>query len=145
MSINQLIINFHDFLISCWPSISRIVEELNWDDNPYFIENWIQANWELIVEVQILESGDFLVPYGYERSSECRYTKKGSNLTHRVICKQKNQPEYRYGFLCFVTNNDGVFKLEPPFDFIDVEDLCTGARLSLAFDDVEFFIEKIKQ
>lgn len=72
MSINPLIINFHSFLISCWPSISKIVEELNWDDNPYFIENWMQANWELIVEGQILESENLLVPYGYESSSECR-------------------------------------------------------------------------
>jgi hypothetical protein len=144
MSINQLIINFHSFLIACWPNLSKILEQLDWDESPYFLENWIQANWELIVEKQALESGELLVPYGYDSSSGCRYTFKGEKLTHRVTCKKKGQSESQYNFLCFVSKGDGVFKIEPPFDFIDVEDVNTGDRLSLTFDEVDYSIETIR-
>lgn len=143
MSINQLIVNFHSFLIACWPNILEIMEQLNWDDSPYFLDNWMQANWELIVEQQALESGHLLVPYGYDSSSGCRYTSKDEKLTHRVKCKKKGQLESRYNFLCFVSKSNGAFKIEPPFDFIDVEDYKTGDRLSLAFDEVDFSVEKI--
>jgi hypothetical protein len=42
-----------------------------------------------------------------------------------------------------VSKSNGAFKIEPPFDFIDVEDYKTGDRLSLAFDEVDFSVEKI--
>lgn len=144
MSINQLIINFHSFLIACWPNLSKILDQLDWDESPYFLDNWMQANWELIVEMQTLDAGQLLVPYGYGSSSGCRYTCRDAKLTHRVTCKKKCVPEYQYNFLCFVSKRDGVFKIEPPFNFIDVEDVKTGDRFSLAFDEVDFSIEKIK-
>ncbi len=143
MSINQLIINFRSFLIACWPNISKILEQLDWDGSPYFLDNWMQANWELIVETQTLELGQLLSPYGYKSSSKCRYTYKNAKLTHRVTCKKNGSSEPQYNFLCFVSKKDGVFKIEPPFDFIDVEDIKTGDRLSLAFGEMDFSIEKI--
>ena len=144
MPVNNLIINFHGFLVACWPNISKVLEQLDWDESPYFLDNWMQANWELIVEEQALESGRLLVPYGYNSSPRCRYTCKDGKLTHRVICRKKGQLESRYNFLCFVSKENGVFKVEPPFDFISVEDVENGERLRLAFDEVHFSIEKMR-
>lgn len=145
MSINQLIINFRSFLIACWPSMSEILEQLDWDESPYFLDDWIQANWELMVEKQILDPGQLLVPYGYCSSPECRYTYKDENLTHRVTCKKNGQPVPQYNFFCFVAKSDGVSKIEPPFDFVNVEDFKTGDRLSLPFKDVDFLVQEVMQ
>jgi len=143
MSVDYFIMSFHRFLIDCWPSISLVLERLDWEKAPYFLENWMQANWELIVEEQALESGELLAPYGYNSSVGCRYTRKDAKLTHEIICKKKGKSGFKYKFLCFVSIDNGVFRIEPPFDFVDVEHVETGDRLSLAIDEVEFFVEKL--
>lgn len=93
MSIDKLIVNFRGFLIACWPNIFEVLRCLDWDESPCFLEDWMQANWELMVEKQILESGQFLEPYGYSNSQKCRYASKNEKATHRIVCK-KNGNEY---------------------------------------------------
>lgn len=143
MSISQLVINFRNFLIASWPRILQILEDLDWDDLPYFLDIWIQANWELLVEKQALNPDLLLAPYGYDSSPGCRYSKRGVRATHRVTCHKKGQLEPRYFFLCFVSKVEGAFKIKPPFDFIDVEDTKTGERLSIALQEVEFAVDQI--
>lgn len=143
MSINQLIINFHSILVSSWPSMSKILEHLDWDESPYFLNDWMQANWELMVEKQALGQGQFLAPYGYDSSAGSRYTYKDCKLTHQVTCKKKGKPTSQYYFLCFVSKLDGAFKIEPPFDFIDVVHIETKDILTLALEEVEFSIVPI--
>lgn len=143
MSEYQLITNFRNFLIISWPSLMKIMEHLDWDDSPYFLDEWMQANWELLVEMHILEAGQLLAPYGYNNSPACRYTQKDNSLTHRVICKKKSDSEFRHIFLCFKSKTGKTFKIEPPFDFVGVEDIETGDRLSVEFEGLEFSVEPI--
>lgn len=51
----------------------------------------------------------------------------------------------RYKLLCFVSKDKGAFKIEPPFDIVDIEDIETGNRSNVAFDQIDFSIEKILQ
>lgn len=119
------------------------MRQLDWDESPYFLDNWMQANWELLVEMQAVGAGMFLAPYGYSKSSECRYTHKNSTHTHIVRCKLKNELEFRYNVMCFLSRKNEEFKIEPPFDFVDVEDVHTLQRLCLAFTDLDFSVEKL--
>ncbi|MEQ5777157.1 hypothetical protein J4E05_16665 [Thalassospira sp. NFXS8] len=143
MNINQLIFNFRGFLISSWSNVMEILEHLDWDNSPYFLDDWMQANWEFFVEKRALESEQFLVPYGGNSSSECRYTDKGRVLTHRVTCKKKGESKSQYYFFKFVTKDDGCIRIWSPFDYIYVEDIKTGDRFYLAFDEVEFSVDQI--
>jgi hypothetical protein len=97
--MNESILNFRDFLNQSWPSLHKVLDCLDWDENPYFVEYWIQANWEILVENQALESGDVLEPYGYGKSPGDRYLEREKIATHRVIC-EKNQCRMRNIYFC---------------------------------------------
>jgi len=62
MSIEEMVLNFRDFLNASWSSIRKILYILDWDGDSYFLDDWIEANWELLVDRQI--SNAVLVPYG---------------------------------------------------------------------------------
>ena len=142
MPVHQLILNFQQFMLACWPQLTRVMQSLDWDDDPYFVDNWIQANWELMVEKQLGIEGVSLLPYGYNTSPGSRYTRVGASATHRVICKLKDS-ENRLAFLSFISKVGGELKLEPPFDNVCVKNLNTNETTSWLIGDVEFFIDKI--
>ena len=143
MQINQLIDNFRCFLLSCWPQFLKLQCQINWDESPYFTDDWLQANWELMVEYQALKHEQYLAPYGYNHASDCRYLNKGKVCTHRVACKEINKEEVFY-FLCLVTKSDDGCAIRPPFDFIDVEDKVTGKRTSIPLKNATFYIEPVQ-
>jgi len=144
MLIYGLIANFRDFLNTGWSSVEKVMEHLEWDESPYFYDEWIQANWELLVEKHILKPGQLLAPYGYNSSPECRYSIKGGVLTHRVVCKKKGGFDFQYIFLCFKSRTGTEFKIEPPFDYVGVEDIETRDRSSVAFEELEFSVHSIE-
>lgn len=59
MPVHQLIVNFQQFMLACWPQLTQVMQSLDWDNDPYFVDNWIQANWELMVEKQLGIEGLF--------------------------------------------------------------------------------------
>ena len=142
MSANQLISNFQKFILACWPQLSVIMENLDWDNDPYFVESWIQANWELMVEKQVLDNGHLLLPYGYDVKPECRHTNRGKAATHRVIATVKNESK-KYSFLSFTSKNSGAAKFDMPLEFVSVKDLSTGDISQIQLDKVEFSVESL--
>ena len=141
--MNESILNFRDFLNQSWPSLHKVLDCLDWDENPYFVEYWIQANWEILVENQALESGDVLEPYGYGKSPGDRYLEREKIATHRVICEKKSESNERYIFLCFLTKIEGNGVIVPPFDYANAKDFKTNEILSLPIQTVNLTIERI--
>jgi hypothetical protein len=142
MTAHQLILNFQQFILACWPQLSMVMEHLDWDDDPYFIDYWFQANWELMVEKQLGNAEVVLAPYGYDASPNSRYTKVGTKSTHRVLCKVEGVTG-KYVFMSFVSEDDGNRKLEPPFDRISAKEVSGGEIFLFDLGDVEFELEKI--
>jgi len=143
MSIQNLITNYQYFLIHSWPYVSKTLDLLDWDATPHFLDHWMQANWELLVEKHIMSTNQFLAPYGYVIVSGGRYTNRHVKITHRVICNSKSDLSTSYYFLCFLTETDCGHKIEPPFDFISVENVETRLRSVIAFDDIEFSLNML--
>lgn len=143
MSIYQLMVSFRNFLNSSWPSVMETMEEHDWDDSPYFLDQWIQANWELLVEKHILEPKQLLVPYGYNSSPGCRYSHKEDKSTHRVVCKKKGDADFGYIFLCFESKMKGAYSISPPFDYASIKNIKEGTILDVDFKALEFAIEPI--
>lgn len=144
MSIEEIILNYRNFLIISWACISEILYELDWDQSPYFLDEWMQANWELLVEKQI-DQAYILASYGYDSSPECRYSDEDSLVTHHIVCWEKNNTQgTKYIFLCFVTKEGEVYKIAPPFNFVDVENSATGNREVLPLSKISFTVEQIE-
>lgn len=137
-----MLINFQQFMLNSWPQMDQIMRGLDWDNDAYFIDRWIQANWELMVEKQI-DAGDItLPPYGYDSNPNSRYTRAGVVADHRIVCKLKKNQE-KYAFLGFTSKAGDKLKLEPPFDYVCVVELNSKIINSFYVGEVDFFIEKI--
>lgn len=142
MKPNQIILNFHKFILACWPQINIILKNLDWDDDPYFIDHWLQSNWELLVESQLLESKGFLHPYGYDINPECRQTTVGAIATHRLIVILKAK-KIRYEFVNFIAASANGNSCEPPFDKVGVRDLVNGDITYIPLELVDFDVEAL--
>lgn len=143
MSIEEIVLNYRRFLIESWPSLSRVLDNLDWDQYPYFLENWEQANWELLVEGQVGEKYR-LPPYGFARSPNARYLNQGTESTHQIIClKQEKSLKTKYRFLCFSTvDSEGANKIAPPFDCVNVENFGDKERFVLPLKNLGFTIDQ---
>lgn len=143
MPIEKLLLNFQKFLLVCWPQLNQIMERLDWDDNPYFIDHWIQANWELLVEQQL--GGSVMLPaYGYDASSNARYTCKEITPSHYIAC-ESNSTHGLLGFVCFTTKSGDGFSLSPPFDTVCVKSVETNEMSYLPLDTVRFSLVHLIQ
>ncbi|RUO79862.1 hypothetical protein CWI84_09555 [Idiomarina tyrosinivorans] len=139
MSETGLILNFQNFIVSCWPHLNCIMRDLDWDNEPYFIEDWLQANWELLVEKHLGVDGVLLPSYGYEADTSNRYKKTGTNPSHKIMCSQFNS-ENKYLFLSFISKNGNALSIEPPFDYLKVKDDQNNVNF-IKSDGVKFYLE----
>ena len=158
MDVNIIIQNFRLFILSAWDTLAFFNENLSADAREESLNNWLQANWELLVETNICKTNEFLEVYGYGAdcngaSSRVCYSDKLP--THRVICNPLNDipvkdeitKEMRVitgmtfdGFM----NWDGkYYQISPPFDHV----LLTNneneilVRISEVFFDTEKILE----
>lgn len=142
MQIQKLILNYRNFLLGGWASLSEVLAILDWDSSPYFIDEWMQANWELLVERQI-EGEIGLLPYGFDHSDRAKYLHTNKKSTHRITCSPREEIEKKYTFLCFTSKVGDGFENGPPFDYVYVEDSLTKMRFSIPLDDLSFAVESL--
>ena len=45
---------FKDFLNAAWPHLEKAMEEHDWDDG-LFIDDWVQMNWEMLIERELFD------------------------------------------------------------------------------------------
>ena len=45
---------FRDFLIATWPHLDKAMEEHDWEDDLDLSDDWIQMNWKMFVERELL-------------------------------------------------------------------------------------------
>ena len=65
-------------------TFDQLMSNHDWDDDGSFIREWLQVNWEFLVERELLEKKGFLKPYTY---SNHRITFPNAVATHVIICK----------------------------------------------------------
>lgn len=136
MPLEKLLLNFQQFLSSSWVQLNKVMEFIDWDNDPYFIDTWMQANWELLVEQQL--EGDIKLPsYGYDSSSKARYTNIGIKPSHHIVCELKGVTAPQK-FLCFTSKNDSEVSLKPPFNTVSVKCIKTNKISYLPLKEVEF-------
>lgn len=131
MTINKVLEGFVSLLCLYWPNIEQLIST---DSTGSFKDDWLQANWELIVGRQLMSSNMYLEVYG--DGADCngassRVTFPEKDATHSIILKSNSEDkvydilgEKYIGskdddiiFQKFVTvKKDGWYYEEPPFD-----------------------------
>ena len=130
--IARVLTEFRDFLIGSWPTLQAILQSHDWDDDSYFLEEWLDQNWSLLVGRQLLGKGASIQPF-------CAATND--------IRKRKYQFRIRADAPItgtFVSMGSYVkgFSLAPPFDSVKIlrDD---GIEEILPFSSVSFLMSTL--
>lgn len=134
--INILIRLFSNFLNLSWKSMTDILEN-NMVSNEDFYNDWFQANWELLIERNVLKPQEFLISYGYGADyygDSSRILERDCLPTHTIVLKSANQALIKdflnnqtinvdgMEFNQLVAFRDGFYFIEPAFNYVLVED-----------------------
>ncbi|MCD4652498.1 hypothetical protein K8T06_01020 [bacterium] len=149
--LNDLTMIFQKLLNSMW---GKMVEISEVSDPDSLLDDWKQANWELIVESKLSANHTiYLQPYGngadyYGNSS--RILCPEGLPTHAVNCVSDQPlndritgdlihfPDNGLPFECLVTMRDGWYYEEPPFDSILI--IINGVEFVVGFEEVNFIL-----
>lgn len=155
MKVKEAINIFSRFLNRNWDIIYPLLYDNLYCNQEDFMNDWVQVNWELLVERNVLNINEFLEAYGegadfYSDSS--RMTDIKSQPTHfiKVIIPKaidilnnleiKNK-EYKFDRLTGFKNN--FYINQPPFDYVCIDDMGIERVFNLA--QVNFEIQETKK
>ena len=152
----QAMLNFSLFLNQCW-EIAEWFLKRNTSTN-FDYDDWLQANWEILVETKICEPNQFLQFYGeggncYDEFSRITYYQKLP--THKIICELTeastfdfyNNKEVKkldsYTFNSFLNISNTVAYYKPPFDYVELEHDELEDKLWLHKNHLRFLLKGI--
>lgn len=154
--INQQIENFRQFLISAWPHVDNLMENHDWHDDGDFLDQWVQVNWEFLVERELLGPNQFLSPFEFVFLRKRRVTHPNSTPNYAIICKPKenslliddktknpipdNLTLIFQGLGKKIQTSCGLY---PPFDYANLIAFETKALFNVFIHDLDFHLEKI--
>ena len=152
LDITQHIRTFRNFLNAAWPNLDALMEAHDWDEDGGFTVDWIQVNWELLVERELLGKENFLAPLEWNN----RITFPEKHAKYKVICKIPDGLEIKDWILKsnnyegeellisgFCTPRGISYGLYPPFDFVE---LCSPNKKKIyiiPIDSCRFFLNSI--
>jgi len=137
MEINNIVNNFRNYMLSSWDSFMIFSNNLSKIELEERINDWLQANWEILVESSIVGIDEYLEVYGYGAdcngdSSRICFPEKLP--THRIVCRALSSKPVMdmisqemklltndmtfYGFVNWEMN---YFNIAPPFDNVLLE------------------------
>ena len=152
---NQVINYFRDFIHSSWQSFSFFIIDIPKDEKEEVINNWLQANWEILVETNLTGINEFLEVYGYGadcNGASSRVCYPDKLPTHRIVCKTSsnqhvidlisNQMKSIDGtrFDGFMNWDGYYYQMLPPFDYVLLNN--KEDTILVRFCDITFDIEK---
>lgn len=155
--ITHHINKFRKLLSNSLPNVDELMEGHDWDDDGALIDDWLLANWELLVERELLGQGCCLtspsIPQGY------RITNKGMpsqfyvavEIVKQSACYTDEVAEsVRVAQSCqvlrfagFCTEIKGGHGFYPPFDTATVYSEDTRQYFSIPFSLLRFFVREI--
>lgn len=155
--ITQQINLFRKVLIFSWPFVKNIIDNHDWNNDPYLVNDWIQVNWELLIERELLGRHQWstpLSPSGY------RILNRNSKPTYTITTLlDQSIPDLQTGKLLaceqhlrlvgFCTTLDwgkGKYGLFPPFDAVHLIDDSKRTKeiLTAPFASLSFFLNVYK-
>lgn len=156
MEVNQQVKDFKFFLETNLKWFEEKLRKGNKRDEWQMhdaVLDWLQVNWELIVEANVCKSDEFLLAYGdgaecNASSDRVRYPEKAA--THFIGCTAKLKgslydlinESYIHDdmveFYKFTTYQEGIMISELPFKHVLAKS-AEGNDLIFSFDDISFF------
>lgn len=157
MDIDKAIRIFSEFLNSCWKNVLPSLENRTYTTNESSINDWLQANWELLVERKVLPLNEYLEIYGEGadfngRSSRITDIQSIPQYSIKVIscCSDLvdllNNTEVGNSELTFeklVGFENGFYIDNPPFNYVLTQDESSGIERVFSMEKVKFELKSL--
>jgi len=120
---------FRSFLNDSWPSVNEVMENHDWDNDPYFLEDWLDDNWKHLFVRQILGKDAKFQPLAISINEV--------NEHRHQYQLQLDSPSK--GIFVALGNDKNGFSIAPPFDQVQI--LGVDGKIKLVpFSSVKFKI-----
>ncbi|PIE47462.1 MAG: hypothetical protein CSA42_03415 [Gammaproteobacteria bacterium] len=152
-NLKEKLTSFSNMLSCVWGNLSFFIDT---DSTGSLKMDWLQANWELLIESQCGENV-FLEVYGDGadcNGSSSRVLYPNKLPTHKIICKSETTNIHdvlndiylndvdEFVFDRFVSiGNDGWYYESPPFDKVLI--FQKGVERVIEFNKLEFLVQRI--
>jgi hypothetical protein len=146
--ISEHIAAFREFLNASWSCFGALRTQSIWEDTHTLLRKFLQANWSVLVESQLLQEGGRLTPYYTFLHQTLRESVPAEERpTHYVKCEM---PGSRYdlidrqvallGLVSRLDTGSGVY---PPFDHVEMYAVGTSKVLLAPFNMVRFRLAEV--
>lgn len=152
--ITQHILFFRDFLNISWDHvIYNLMNQHDWDNDGDLIDDWMQVNWELLLERELLGKDLTLTQFSTTHLTK-NILKNDIEPNFMVICKPKNNSMLdaksnkeilnkgclRLFSLKTKCSKSNSFSFGPPFEIACLIDVETSELYHVLFDKVYFVL-----
>ena len=138
MKLRKVLSDFQEYLKSSYPNLPVWITDGKDSNEP--IGDWYQTNWEILVEYRIIQLGlvDGIIDI-YADGADCN---NGSSRVFLpdLIAKESIRINNEFIFHSFGTQNNGIYLLEPPFEFVKGENPMTKNIIVEKFENAKFSI-----
>lgn len=154
MEIKEIIKIFSIFLNQSWGVIYPLMKNRTYTTEENSVNDWLQSNWEILVERKILELDEYLEIYGEGadlNGESSRITDIKALPTHKIkiivkkaidVLNNEEIENQEYDFDKLVGFKDSFYCESPPFNFVFVIDDCDKERV-FPIVDIDCKIEKV--
>lgn len=155
MNIDEAIRLFNKFLNVSWITVNPLLSGRTYTSNESSINDWIQENWEILVERKVLKLNDYLEIYGDGadfNGSSSRITDVNKLPTHSVkilvnyaidILNNIKIRNAEFTFDRLVGFRDAFYINNPLFNYVLVQDYSIDIERVFSIEDIKFILVKI--
>jgi hypothetical protein len=156
LNIDRAIRDFAKFIDISWAHVVTLIPQDSLISQTQFIDDWLQANWEMLVENRILEPNDYLEVYGFGadfQGSSSRVSSIKALPNCSVTIWRPEEPKNldlltdrlvhieNLEFRELTSFKDGYHAKEPPFDCALFEDIHQNEFL-FSLSNISFILKK---
>jgi len=156
MNVDTAIRIFASVLNSTWNIVTPLLVNRQYTSDSSSTSDWLQANWELLVERKVLPLNEYFEVYGegadfYGTSSRITDIQAVPGFSIAIVVS--NAPDLLTGLnvvnsrFCFdklVGFANGYYVDSPPFNFVLTHDESKGIERVFSIGDVSFECQRIQ-
>lgn len=158
MTVDNALRIFMQFLNHSWCTVSPLLNNRQYTTDTDSVNDWLQANWEVLVERRVLDFNNYLEVYGDGadfHGASSRIINPDALPNFRVVLKPKvgsrvhdilnDEPVILQDttFEKFVGFRNGFYNLEPDFHFVLITDNILDVERVVAVEDIKFELERL--
>jgi hypothetical protein len=157
MNLDIAIRIFANFINDTWNTVMPLIKGRDYTSDESSISDWLQSNWEILVERKVLKINQFLEVYGEGadfNGASSRITDINALPSFTIQVNQFSKEkvfdllndEYvsisNADFIELVSFEDGFYSKTPKFDSVLIED-STGTERVILIDEIKFVLKEI--